>query len=44
MNLKLLAIDVAKNVFQLHGNDQHGNCIFKKRVVGARDISDDPSH
>lgn len=32
MNIKLLAIDIAKNVFQLHGNDATGKCVFKKRV------------
>ena len=32
MNIKLLSIDIAKNVFQLHGNDATGKCVFKKRV------------
>ena len=31
-NIKLLAIDIAKNVFQLHGNDNNGKCIYKKRL------------
>jgi transposase len=33
MNIKLLAIDIAKNVFQLHGNDQYGKCVYKKRIT-----------
>ena len=32
MNINLLAIDIAKNVFQLHGNDSNGKCVFKKRI------------
>ncbi|MCF6777944.1 hypothetical protein L3V83_15380 [Thiotrichales bacterium 19X7-9] len=31
-NLTILAIDIAKNVFQLHGNDNRGNCLLKKRL------------
>ncbi len=27
-----LGIDLAKNVFQLHGVDKHGRCILKKRL------------
>ncbi len=30
MSLKLLSIDIAKNIFQLHGNDNSGKCVFKK--------------
>lgn len=32
MNIHTLAIDIAKNVFQLHGNDESGNCILRKRL------------
>jgi transposase len=32
LNITLLAIDIAKSVFQLHGLDAKGKCIFKKRV------------
>jgi len=32
INLTLLAIDVAKNVFQLHGIDAKGNKVLKKRI------------
>lgn len=32
MNINLLAIDIAKNVFQLHGIDQYGNPVLKKCV------------
>lgn len=32
MNCKLVAIDLAKNVFQLHGVDEKGNKVFEKRL------------
>lgn len=31
-NITLLAIDLAKTVFQLHGVDEKGNCVLKKRI------------
>src|SRR3990167_8445647 len=31
-NIKVLGVDLAKNVFQLHGTDAKGKCVFKKRV------------
>lgn len=31
-NVTLLAIDLAKNVFQLHGTDVHGKAVIKKRI------------
>ena len=31
MNIFLLGIDIAKNIFQLHGVNQAGNAILKKR-------------
>lgn len=31
-NITLLAIDLAKNVFQLHGLNQQGHCMLKKRL------------
>jgi transposase len=31
-NITLVAIDVAKNVFQLHGTNSEGRCMLKKRV------------
>lgn len=27
-----LGIDLAKNVFQLHGNDEHGKTVLKKKL------------
>lgn len=30
-NIKVLGIDLAKNVFQLHGTDAKGKCILRKR-------------
>ena len=32
MNITSLGIDLAKNVFQLHGVDQHGNAVLRKRL------------
>ncbi len=32
-NVTLLAIDLAKNVFQLHGTDTYGKAIIKKRII-----------
>ncbi|STX58697.1 Uncharacterised protein [Legionella israelensis] len=31
-NIKVVGIDLAKNVFQLHGTDSKGKCILKKRL------------
>jgi transposase len=31
-NIKVLGIDLAKNVFQLHGTDARGKCILRKRL------------
>ena len=31
-NIKVLGIDLAKNVFQVHGTDSKGKCIFRKRM------------
>ena len=36
MNINLLSIDLAKNVFQLHGNDSAGKKVFTKRVSRAK--------
>ena len=32
MNIKVLGIDIAKNVFQLHGVDALGKVVLKKRL------------
>jgi transposase len=32
-NIKVLGIDLAKNVFQLHGTDAKGKCILRKRLT-----------
>lgn len=32
MNINLLGIDIAKNVFQLHGADNNGKKVLKKRI------------
>ena len=31
-DIKVLGIDLAKNVFQLHGVDENECCIYKKRL------------
>src|SRR5262245_43810252 len=31
-NIKVLGIDLAKNVFQIHGTDTQGKCVIQKRV------------
>jgi len=31
-NIKVLGIDLAKNVFQLHGTDARGKCVLRKRL------------
>lgn len=31
-NIKVLGIDLAKNVFQLHGTDSKGKCVLRKRL------------
>ena len=32
MNLKILGVDIAKNVFHFHGVDEHGREVLKKKV------------
>lgn len=32
MNTSMLGIDLAKNVFQLHGADKEGSMTLKKRI------------
>jgi len=32
MNISILGIDIAKNVFQLHGVDKSGKVTLKKRI------------
>jgi len=33
--LTLLGIDIAKNVFQLHGVDDKGNAVLRKRLTST---------
>ena len=35
-NISILSIDLAKNVFQLHGINQQGKTVFKKRLYRSR--------
>jgi transposase len=32
MNISRMGIDLAKNVFQLHGVDRHGKAVWKRRL------------
>ena len=33
MNISMLGIDIAKNTFQLHGSDNSGKAVHKKRLA-----------
>ena len=33
MTIETLGIDIAKNVFQLHGVDRNGRVVLKRRVM-----------
>ena len=33
MSIEILGIDIAKNVFQLHGVNQNGSVVLKRRVM-----------
>lgn len=35
-NIKVLGIDLAKNVFQLHGTDAKGKCVLRKRLSRSK--------
>lgn len=35
-NIKVLGVDLAKNVFQLHGTDAKGKCILRKRLSRSK--------
>lgn len=37
-NIKVLGIDLAKNVFQIHGTDAKGKCVLRKRVTRTKFI------
>lgn len=32
MNIKVIGIDLAKNIFQVHGNDSKGKTVLRKRL------------
>ena len=36
MKITTVGIDLAKNVFQVHGIDQHGNVMLKKQLKRAQ--------
>jgi transposase len=35
-NIKVLGIDLAKNVFQIHGTNEKGKCVLKKKLTRAK--------
>lgn len=35
-DIKTLGIDLAKNIFQIHGADSQGKCVLTKRVPRAQ--------
>lgn len=37
-NIKVLGVDLAKNVFQIHGTDATGKCVLRKRLTRAKFI------
>src|SRR5690348_16761391 len=39
MNINILGIDIAKNVFQLHGLNAEGKAVYKKRCSRAQLLS-----
>ena len=36
MNVKTVGVDLAKNIFQLHGVDERGKVVLKKKVTRDR--------
>ena len=38
MNIKVIGIDLAKNIFQLHGTDAFGKCMLRKRFTREKMI------
>ena len=32
-NIYVVGIDLAKEIFQIHGNDKNGHCVVKKRLT-----------
>ena len=39
MNVKTIGIDLAKSIFQIHGVNEHGKCLFNKLLKRAQMIS-----
>ena len=39
MNVKTIGIDLAKEVFQVHGIDEHGKRLFNKQLKRAKMLS-----
>lgn len=38
-NIKVIGIDVAKDVFQLHGTDEKGKVVLRKRLTRKKAYS-----
>ena len=40
MNICVIGVDIAKKVFQVHGIDEHGKIVLKRRVTRAKFLSE----
>jgi hypothetical protein len=39
MNITAIGIDIAKNIFQIHGVDNKGKCVLQKKVTRVKLLS-----
>src|SRR4051812_46068015 len=39
MNITAIGIDIAKNIFQIHGVDNQGKCVLQKKVARGKLLS-----
>lgn len=39
MSVQTIGIDLAKSIFQIHGVNEHGKCLFNKQLKRAQMIS-----
>jgi transposase len=44
MTVSVIGIDIAKRVFQLHGIDDHGRTVLRKRLTRARFLMEMATH
>ena len=43
MQVTTIGLDIAKNVFQVHGVDQHGKVVLRKQLARGRCWSSSPT-